>query len=90
MQVTVEISMYPLKDDYKPAIIAFINSLRERGGIEIVTNQMSTQLSGDFDAVTSAVNEATRLTMEAEPSVVFVQKWLSTGLDIARTPDLSG
>ncbi len=88
MIITVEISLYPLDADYKPAIRAFIHELRTHDGIETVTNQMSTQVRGEFDAVMPAVTECIRKSMKANDKVVFVTKFLNAGLDIARTPDL--
>jgi uncharacterized protein YqgV (UPF0045/DUF77 family) len=89
MQITAEITMYPLKEDYRPNIIEFIKKLASNDGITIVTNQMSTQLSGEFDAVTAAVQACMREAMTTSSRVVFVAKYLNTGLDIARVPDLS-
>lgn len=43
MECSVEISMYPLKTDYKRAIINFIKSLRKHPFVTIETNGMSTQ-----------------------------------------------
>ena len=52
MNIVAEMSLYPLKDGPVPTIIGFIEDMRRQAGIEIVTNQLSTQVSGRFDAVT--------------------------------------
>ncbi len=88
MQITVELSMYPLDADYKPAIRAFIHRLRTYSGIETVTNQMSTQVRGEFDDVMLAVTACIKQSMTDNDKVVFVTKFLNAGLEIARTPDL--
>jgi uncharacterized protein YqgV (UPF0045/DUF77 family) len=88
MIITVEISMYPLDSDYKPAIRAFIHQLRGHQDIETVTNQMSTQVRGEFDDVMPAMSDSIKKSMAANDKVVFVTKFLNTGLDITRTPDL--
>lgn len=88
MQITAELSMYPLNANYKPPIIDFIMDLREQPGIEIVTNQLSTQLRGEFEAVTTAINRCMRKTMQTEHRVIFTVKYLNTSLDIAQTPEL--
>jgi len=88
MIITVEISLYPLDADYKPAIRAFIHDLRTHDGIQTVTNQMSTQVCGEFDAVMPAVTACIKQSMAVNDKVVFVTKFLNAGLDIARTPDL--
>ena len=86
MRITVEISLYPLAPDFVGHITDFILELRREPGIEIVTNQMSTQLRGEFDAVLAAVGRCTRAAMERVHPVVLVAKFLNADLDIAATP----
>lgn len=88
MNITVEISMYPLDADYKPPIKAFVRRLREHPGLETRTNQMSTQVRGEFDAVMGAVNACMKQSMADNDKVAFVIKCLNADLDIARTPDI--
>ena len=88
MNITVDISMYPLADDYKPAIKVFIRRLREFDGLALVTNQLSTQVNGEYDAVTNAINTCIRESMQQQDKVVFVAKYLSADLDITRLPDI--
>lgn len=88
MNITVDISMYPLDADYKPAIKAFIRKLRACDGLTLVTNQMSTQINGEFDAVTGALQSCIRESMEEHGKVVFVTRYLNADLDIARLPDI--
>lgn len=88
MKITVDISMYPLDANYKPAIKAFIRKLREFRELTLVTNQMSTQINGEFDAVTDALNSCIRESMQEQNKVVFVTRYLSVDLDITRLPDI--
>ncbi|MFT4591682.1 MAG: hypothetical protein ACI80M_001002 [Gammaproteobacteria bacterium] len=88
MRITAEMSMYPLADEYKPTIISFIKELRKVEGLELVTNQLSTQMRGEFDVVTSAVNECFRKSMAEQETLVLVVKYLSADLDISVAPDL--
>jgi uncharacterized protein YqgV (UPF0045/DUF77 family) len=88
MNITVDISMYPLDPDYKPAIKAFIRHLRGFEGLMLVTNQMSTQINGAFDDVTIALNTCIRESMEQQDKVVFVARYLNADLDITRHPDI--
>ena len=60
MRIVADLSLYPLKGGAVPDIIEFIRELRRQEGIEIVTNQLSTQLRGEFDAVTEAVRQCMR------------------------------
>ena len=88
MRITVDISMYPLDADYKPAIKTFIKQLRTCAGLTLVTNQLSTQINGEFDAVSSAVMRCIHDSMQAQAKVVFVARYLNSDLDIARLPDI--
>ena len=89
MNIVAEMSLYPLKDGAVPDIIAFIRELRRQAGIEIVTNQLSTQLRGEFEAVTQAVNGCMRMAMAAPNTVVLVVKYLNVDLEIGRAPTLT-
>jgi len=57
MQVSVEISMYPLADDYIPSIQEFILGLRKYEAITVETNVMSTQVFGEYDIVLAAIQQ---------------------------------
>ena len=88
MRTTIEISMYPLDADYKPAIKAFVLKLRDYSALEIITNQMSTQVRGEFDVVTTAVNACMKEAMANNAKVVFVTKWLNGDLEIGELPEI--
>ncbi len=88
MNVTVDIALYPLDSDYKPAIKDFIRALRSHTGLELVTNQMSTQLRGEFSDVTAALNECMFKTMQGKSRVIFVARYLNADLDIAHAPQI--
>ena len=88
MRITAEMSMYPLADEYKPTIIAFIKELQMVDGLEVVTNQLSTQLRGEFDVVTAAINSCLKQSMAHQDKLVLVVKYLSADLDISVAPSL--
>ena len=71
MECSVEISMYPLNSDYKPAIIDFIKRLRKHPFISIEINGMSTQVFGDYNRVIKAINTEIKNTFTEEGKVVF-------------------
>ena len=48
MTSTIEISLYPLRDDYPAHVIAFLKKLNQLPDIEIQTNGMSTILIGEY------------------------------------------
>ena len=89
MNIVAEMSLYPLKDGPVPDIIIFIREMRKQEGIEIVSNQLSTQLRGEFEAVTGAINRCMRKVMGASNTVVLVVKYLNVDLEIGRAPSLT-
>ena len=89
MKIVADMSLYPLKDGPIPGIIEFIEDLQEQDGIEIVTNQLGTQLRGEFDAVTRAINRCMRKAMRASNTVVLVVKYLNVDVEIGKVPSLT-
>ena len=83
MNITAEISLYPLSESFVPPIADFIAALRREPGIEIVTNQMSTQVRGEFSAVTGALNRCMRASMDRHGTQVIVAKFVNADLPIA-------
>ena len=89
MNIVAEMSLYPLKDGPVPTIISFIEDLREQPGIDIVSNQLSTQVGGSFEAVTAAVNHCMQRVMAAPGTVVLVVKYLNVEKELDRAPTLT-
>ena len=81
MNSSVEISMYPLKEDYKPSIIAFIKNLRKYPFIKVNTNGMSTQVFGDYKRVMNAINTEMENTFINSNAVVFNLKVINVDLE---------
>ena len=78
MNVSVEISMYPLQDEYLPAIDAFLKRLNETAHeVEIRTSNMSTRLFGEYQAVTCLLQSSMEWSMQSQGKVVFVCKYLA-------------
>ena len=77
MQVAVDISLYPLQDDFIPPIKDVIARLNQYAALEVVTNPMSTQVRGDFDEVMSALQVELRETFEQVPKAVFAMRILN-------------
>lgn len=89
MNIVAEMSLYPLNDSPVEDIIAFIRALREQEDIEVVSNQISTQIRGRFEAVTDAVNRCMKRAMAVPNTVVLVVKYLNLDLEIGRAPSLT-
>ncbi len=80
MDIGIEISLYPLRADYAPAIREFLARMNAHPGLRVVTNSMSTQVFGGYDEVMRALGGELRTTFEALGSqgerAVFVMKVL--------------
>jgi|TARA_B110000093_G_scaffold70131_1_gene76072 uncharacterized protein YqgV (UPF0045/DUF77 family) len=81
MVCSVEISMYPLKENFKPSIIAFIKNLRKYPFVKVTTNGMSTQVFGEYKRVMNAINTEMENTFLNENSVVFNLKVINSDLE---------
>lgn len=76
MQLSAELSLYPLEGNVDAVVLAFIEDLVQSGTVSAVTNTMSTQISGDWDAVMTAVSDALRLSSDRSGRQVLVAKFL--------------
>ena len=81
MNVATEVSLYPLSPDYEEPIIEFIKRLRSTPGIRVATNNLSTQISGDYDTVMDALKEAMRPNLRGEITCSFVLKILNVEVE---------
>ncbi len=77
MRVAVDISLYPLADDFIPPIDDVIRRLDLHESLEVTTNRMSTQVRGDYDEVMAALNREIKTTFESSPKAVFAIKILN-------------
>jgi uncharacterized protein YqgV (UPF0045/DUF77 family) len=80
MRVAVDISLYPLADDFIPPIKDVIDRLNANPLVEAVTNAMSTQIRGEYDEVMAALNQEIKTTFEHCPKAVFAIKILNNPL----------
>jgi uncharacterized protein YqgV (UPF0045/DUF77 family) len=76
MDIGVEISLYPLDRQYIPPIKDFIDRLNTDGRLRVVTNAMSTQVFGSYEAVMQRLVTELRTTFEHSNKAVFVMKVL--------------
>ncbi|NRB62378.1 MAG: hypothetical protein HRU40_04985 [Saprospiraceae bacterium] len=88
MQLTAEISMYPLQTDYEPLILSFIAELRKNPDIITVTNAMSTQIKGPYQTVWSVLQKAIYDSVAHYGKSVFVVKFIADDLPILEGPNL--
>ena len=55
MKASIELSLYPLNENYKERITAFIVRLKKYNTITVQPNGMSTQLFGEYDVIMDIV-----------------------------------
>ena len=71
MIVSVDISLYPLKESFIPPIDNFIASLKKYKDIEVRVNNMSTQIFGEYDIVMDILKKEINNTFLSEKNVVL-------------------
>ena len=76
MKIGVEISLYPLKDEFIPPIRGFIDRLNADGRFKVITNDMSTQVFGAYDEVMETLTRELKPTFERDGKSIFVMKVL--------------
>jgi uncharacterized protein YqgV (UPF0045/DUF77 family) len=77
MKIAVDISLYPLDKDFIPPIKNFIHRLNNYNSIEVITNNMSTQIIGEYEVIMSILNNEIRGTFEELPKAIFAVKILN-------------
>jgi uncharacterized protein YqgV (UPF0045/DUF77 family) len=80
MDIGVEISLYPLHQQYIPPIQDFIDRLNADHRLRVVTNSMSTQVFGSFEEVMATLTRELRTSFDGlgaqGEKAVFVMKVL--------------
>lgn len=86
MKLSVEISMYPLKDEYIPAIKDFIERLNQQPQLRVITNTMSTQVFGDYDLLMDILKTEMRASWAQFGRAIFVCKFIDGDLSPVENP----
>ncbi len=82
MNVSVDISYYPLQEEFIAPIRDFIDRINTYTELKAVTNGMSTQVFGDYDYVMDALKTEIKKSF-AIPHSVFVMKVINANLEKA-------
>ncbi|MGH1485741.1 MAG: YkoF family thiamine/hydroxymethylpyrimidine-binding protein [Cellvibrionaceae bacterium] len=78
MKISVDLSLYPLKDGYIAPIKSFIAAISNDENIEVQCNRISTQVFGEYDHVMNAIQRCMKDTFENEGTFVMISKILNT------------
>ena len=74
MEISVDISLYPLQEGYEKPILAFIAALEKEQGIDVVRNELSTQVHGEYHTIMQLLEKEILSVFDEIPHSVFVIK----------------
>jgi len=76
MEISVDISMYPLQKDYEVPILAFISQLEKETSIEVVRNELSTHIHGEYKTIMGLLEREMFSVFSKIPDSIFVMKFV--------------
>ena len=88
MRVTAEMSLYPLQGQPLEKILAFIETIASEPRLEVVVNQLSTQVRGELGVVMSTITTAIERSFGGGGAQALVLKILNADLPIGEPPVL--
>nr|WP_299170971.1 YkoF family thiamine/hydroxymethylpyrimidine-binding protein [uncultured Allomuricauda sp.] len=77
MNISVELTLTPLQDNFEPPIIDFIKKLRA-SGLQVLENPLSTQVYGNYDAVMDLLTSEIKETFNNLEHVVLTMKMVKS------------
>ncbi len=80
MKVSVDISLYPLADDYMPVVKTFIERIQGHAGITVIRTDLTTQLYGDYDLIMDLLKTEMELSWVTFGPGAFTIKYLPQDL----------
>ena len=73
MNISVELTLSPLQDNYEELIIGFIKKIRA-SGFTVLENPLSTQIYGDYDDIMKLLNREIKLALELmENGLIYIK-----------------
>ena len=74
MQVTIDVSMYPNKEDFIPPIRGFIKTINTYSNLKITTFPTSTVVQGEYHHAMNSVKETILVCQQEFNNAVYVMK----------------
>lgn len=73
MQISVELTLTPIQDNFEPAIIQFIQALRN-SSLTVKENPLSTQVYGEYDEVMQVLQKEMKIALDAiERGLLYIK-----------------
>ena len=88
MRVTAEMSLYPLQGQPIERILKFIETITSDSRLEVVVNQLSTQVRGELGIVMGTITAAIERSFGGGGAQALVLKILNADLPIGEPPVL--
>lgn len=77
MNISVELTLSPLQDQFDEPVMAFIKSLRA-SGLRVIENPLSTQVYGPYDEVMNLVQTHLKEAFESFDNGLLLMKIVKT------------
>lgn len=84
MKISLDISMYPLQDEFCQPIIDFIERLEKAPGLVLERNSLSTQVFGDYRTIMNLMTEELETVFDQNPHTIFVMKMVGVNRSKAK------
>ncbi|PHS23079.1 MAG: hypothetical protein COA83_10695 [Methylophaga sp.] len=78
MRISVDISLYPLNENYIEPILTFIAKLETNPKLIVKRNSLSTQVFGEFGDVMACLNDEIEAVFDVLPASAFVLKMVGS------------
>ena len=77
MESSIEISLYPLTDEFVPEVVDFIERLKKHPEMKVEANGLSTQIFGNYRKIMQVLTDEMEKTFEKKHISVCVMKILN-------------
>lgn len=78
MQITVDISMYPLEENFVDPINSFLDRIKTHLDLIVEVGEMSTRVTGELDLIMQILSAELKQSFIESPNSVFVTKIVHT------------
>ena len=70
MEISVELTLSPLSDDFESEIKTYIKALRE-SGLKLIETPLCTQVYGEYDTVFSTIERLTKTIFDKNENILL-------------------